>query len=86
MDLMCVDFTKVDPSKDGKENILVLTDAFTKFSQVFVTPNQKVITIAKILVDKWFYVYDIPACMHSNKGCSFDNEIMSHLYAMYRVE
>ena len=44
---MCVDFTKVDPSKDGKENILVLTDAFTKFSQAFVTPNQKVINIAK---------------------------------------
>ena len=86
MDLMCVDFTKVDLSKDGTENILVFTDAFTKFSQVFVTPNQKAITTAKILVDRWFYVYDIPACIHSNKGCSFDNEIMSHLYAMYGVE
>ena len=86
LDLACVDFTKVDPSKDGKENILVLTDAFTKFNQVFVTPNQKAITIAKILVDKWFYVYGIPAHIHSNKGCSFDNEIMSHLYAMYGVE
>ena len=86
MDLICIDFTKVDPSKDGKENILVLTDAFTKFSQAFVTPDQKAITIAKILVDKWFYVYGIPACIHSDKGCSFDNEIMSHLYAMYGVE
>ena len=46
MDLVCIDFTKVDPSKDGKENILVLTDAFTKFSQAFVTPNQKVITMS----------------------------------------
>ena len=86
MDLVCVDFTKVDSLKDGKENILVLTDAFSKFSQAFVTPNQKVITIANILVDKWFYVYGIPACIHSEKGCSFDNEIMSHLYAMYGVE
>ena len=86
MDLVCIDFTKVDPSKDGKENILVLTDTFTKFSQAFVTPNQKAITIAKILVDKWFYTYGIPACIHSNKGHSFDNEIMSHLYAMYGVE
>ena len=86
MDLMCIDFTKVDPSKDGKENILVLTDVFAKFSQAFVTSNQKVITIAKILVDRWFYVYGIPACIHSDKGHSFDNEIMSHLYAMYRVE
>ena len=61
MDLLCIDFTKVDPSKSGKENILVLTDAFTKFSQAFITPNQKALTIAKILVDKWFYVYGIPA-------------------------
>ena len=83
---MCIDFTKVDPSKDGKENILVLTDAFTKFSQAFVTPNQKAITVAKILVDKWFYTYHIPVCIHSDKGHSFDNEIMSHLYAMYGVE
>ena len=86
MDLVCVDFTKVDPSKDGKENILVFNDTFTKFSQVFVTHNRKVITVAKILVDKRFYVYGIPACMHCDKGCSFDNEIMSHLYAMYGVE
>ena len=86
MDLVCIDFTKVDPSKDGKENILVLTDAFTKFRQAFVIPNQKAITIAKILVDRWFYVYGIPACIHSNKGHSLDNEIMSHLCAMYGVE
>ena len=33
MDLVCVDLTKMDPSKDSKENILVLTDAFTKFSR-----------------------------------------------------
>ena len=30
MDLLCIDFTKVDPSKSSKENILVLTDTFTK--------------------------------------------------------
>ena len=68
MDLLCIDFTKVDPSKDSEEIILVLTDTFTKFIQTFVTPNQKAITIAKILVDKWFYVYCIPACIHSDKG------------------
>ena len=83
---MCIDFTKVDPSKDSRENILVLTDTCTKFSQAFVTPNQKAITVTKILVDKWFYVHGIPACIYSDKGHSFDNEIMSHLYAMHRVE
>ena len=70
---------------DGKENILGLTDAFTKFSQAFITPNQKVLTIAKILVDKWFYVYGFPAWIQSNEGWCFDNEIMKHLCTMYGV-
>ena len=86
MDLLCIDFTKVDPSKSGKENILVLTDAFSKFSQVFVTPNQKALTVAKILVDKWFYVYGIPTRIHSDQGQSFENQIMQHLYALYGIE
>ena len=47
MDLLCIDFTKVDPSKDSKENILVLVNTFTKCSQMFITPNQKVLTLAK---------------------------------------
>ena len=45
--LLCVDFTKIDPSRDGKENVLVLADACCQLSQAFVTPNQKVLTIAK---------------------------------------
>ena len=61
LDLLCIYFLKVDPSRDGKENILVLTDAFTKFSQAFITNNQKALTVTKILVEKWFFVYSIPA-------------------------
>ena len=86
MDLLCIDFTKVNPSKSSKENILVLTDAFTKFSQVFITPNQKVLTVAKILVGNWFYKYGIPSQIHSNQGWSFNNQIMKHLYSMYGIE
>ena len=68
LDLLCIDFLKVDPSRDGKENILVLTDAFTKFSQAFVTNNQKAPNIAKIFVNKLFYGYGILAHIHRDKG------------------
>ena len=44
------------------------------------------LTIAKILVDKWFYVYSIPARIHSDQGRCFDNQIMQHLYALYGIE
>ena len=86
MDLLYIDFTKVDPSKSSKENILVLTDAFAKFSQAFITLHQKGLTIAKILVDKWFYIYGIPAWIHSDQGWCFDNQIITHLYALYGIE
>ena len=52
LELLCIDLTKADTSKGGKENILVLTDAFSKFSQAFVTSSQKSLIIAKLLVEK----------------------------------
>ena len=75
MDLLCIDFMKVDPSKDGKENVLVMTDAFSKFSVAVEMPNQQVKTVAKALVDKWFYIYGIPTRIHNNQGKSFDNKL-----------
>ena len=38
------------PSRDGRENVLVLTDAFSKFSQAFVTLNQKALNVEKVIV------------------------------------
>ena len=52
MDLLCIDFMKVDPCKDEKENVLVMTNAFSKFSVAVVMPNQQAKTVAKALVDK----------------------------------
>ena len=60
-------------------------DAFLKFSQAFVTNNQKALTVAKILVDKWFNVYGIPSQIHSDLGRSFNNEIISNLCKMYGI-
>ena len=86
LDLLCINFLKVDPSKDSKENILVLTDAFTKFSQAFITNNQKALTVTKILIDKLFYIYGIPAHIHSDKGQSFENAVVSKLYSIYNIK
>ena len=85
LELLCIDFTKADVAKGGKENIPVLTDAFSKFSQAFVTSSQKSLTIAKLLVEKWFSIFGIPAWIHSDQGWSFNNEIISHLCKMYEI-
>ena len=85
LELLCIDFTKADPLKGGKENILVLPNAFSKFSQAFVTSSQKAIIVAKLLVEKWFSIFGVPTWIHSDQGQSFDNEIISHLCKMYGI-
>ena len=76
----------MDPSNDGKEGVLVLTDVFFKFSQTFVTSNQKALTVAKTKVDQCVYIYGIPAHIYGDKGLSFDKEILEHLYTLYGVK
>ena len=76
MDLLCMDFMKVDPSKHGEENVLVMSDAFSKFSVAVVMLNQQAKTVVKAQVDKLFYTYGIPSRIHTNQGKSFDNKII----------
>ena len=85
LELLCIDFTRADVTKGGKENILVLTDAFSKYSQTFIMSKQKALTVAKLLVDKWFSVYCIPSRICSDQGRSFDNEIIAHLCKTYGI-
>ena len=47
LDLVCLDFTKIYPSKTGKENVLVITNTFTKFSLAVCTPNQTTKIVAR---------------------------------------
>ena len=77
---------KVDLSKDGKENVLVMTDAFFKFSMAVVMPSQQVERVVKALVDKWFYTYSIPSRIHSEQGKCFDNKIIKQLCRIYGVK
>ena len=84
--LLCIHFFKVDPSRHGKENVLVLTDACTKFSQAFVSYSQEALTIVKILVNKWFYVYGILVHIDSDHGQTFENTVISQMYTMYYIK
>ena len=64
----------------------MLTDAFSKFRQAFITPYQKTLTTAKCLAAKQFYVYGIPTQIYSDKGSRFGNDILTQLYSMYGIK
>lgn len=60
LEVVAVDFTTLEPATDGRENVLVVTDVFTKFSQAFPTCDQKAETTAKILLKECFLKYGVP--------------------------
>lgn len=53
LELVCMDFLTLEPSKGGIANILAITDHFTKFAVAIPTKNQTVKTTADALCDNF---------------------------------
>ena len=53
MDLLCIDFTNIEPNKNRNENVLIMTDAFSEFSVAVITTHQTAKTVTKALVNRW---------------------------------
>ena len=86
LEVLCMDFTTVDKSENGIENILVLINAYSKCIVAVPTKDQKATTVAKILVQKWFRIYGIPEKLHSDKGANFLSNIIHELCQNYKIK
>ena len=56
-ELLCIDFLGLEPSKGGVENILVITDHFTKYSLLVPCRSTKAKPTAKVLFDLFINHY-----------------------------
>ena len=61
MNLVCMDFLSLEMSADGYENILVITDHFTRYAQALPSKNQTAKTTARLLFDNCICHYGFPA-------------------------
>ena len=85
LEVVAMDFAKLEPASDGRENVLVVTDVFSKFSLAIPTRNQEASTVARVLVQEWFMRYGVPERLHSDQGRNFEGKVVAALCEMYGI-
>lgn len=85
LDLVCIDFLSLESDSQGFTNILVVTDHFTRYAQAFPAKDQKAVTVAKILCERYFVHYGLPARIHSDQGRDFESNLIQDLLRMLGI-
>ena len=86
LELVCVDYLTLEQSKGGIQNILVITDHFTKFAQAIPTKNQTARTTAEALFKNFVVHYGIPSVLHSDQGTQFESNIIQELCKLLNIK
>lgn len=84
-EIVALDFTVLEPSHSGHENVLVMTDVFSKFTLAIPTRDQRAETVARVLVEEWFYKFGVPGRIHSDQGRNFESHLIQQLCSLYQV-
>ena len=64
LERLAIDFLKLD--RGNIEDVLIMTDSFTKFAVAVPCRDQKASTVAQVLRDHWFLRYGVPMQLHSD--------------------
>lgn len=65
--------------------MLIVTDHFTRYAQAFITKDQKALTVAKVLFEKFFVHYGFPNHIHSDQGRDFESQVIKELLGMLGI-
>lgn len=49
-EIVAIDFTLLNPSRNGLENVLIMTDVFSKYTVAVPTRDQRAATVAHVLL------------------------------------
>ena len=85
LELVHLDFLCLEPGRGLEENVLVITDHFTRYAQAYVTRTQMTQTMEKTLWDKFIVHYGLPKKILTDQGRNFESQLVADLCELLGV-
>jgi transposase InsO family protein len=82
MELIHMDFLKLDRCVGGYESVLIITDHYTHYAQAYATRNEKAPTMARVFWHQWVPHYGWPNSLITDQGQTFLSHLMRELCAL----
>ena len=79
LELVHKDYLSLEPSKGNIENVLVITDHFTRYALAYPSKTQTAQATARILWDNFICHYGFPEKFISDQGRNFESDLIKEL-------
>ena len=79
LELVHMDNLSLEPSKGNIENVLVITDHFTRYALAYPSKTQTAQATARILWDNFICHYGFPEKFISDQGRNFESDLIKEL-------
>ena len=79
LELVHMDYLSLEPSKGNIENVLVITDHFTRYALAYPSKTQTAEATARILWDNFICHYGFPERFISDQGRNFESDLIREL-------
>ena len=86
LELIHLDYLKIEPSEGNIENALVITDHFTMYAQAFPSKTQTALATAKLLWNNFILHYGFPSKIITDQGRNFESELIENLCQLAGVQ
>ena len=79
LELVHMNYLSLEPSKGNTENVLVITDHFTRYALAYPSKTQTAQATARILWDNFICHYGFPEKFISDQGRNFESDLIKEL-------
>uniref|UniRef100_A0A667W970 Gypsy retrotransposon integrase-like protein 1 n=1 Tax=Myripristis murdjan TaxID=586833 RepID=A0A667W970_9TELE len=85
LEVVALDFLSLSRPSDTYQNILVMTDMFTRYAWAVPTRDQTAKTTVRTIWSHIIQTFGCPARFHSDQGPNFESDLMKQLCDLYGI-